>query len=140
MQIKLVCACIKSIFNSSWAAELGGGVEGGSRAGGGGGGLQPPSFCQIFRKSPFFASNLSISMPTAPARSSQPPHFQIYSAIYAHLNRIHEVVIQIKIIFFHNFTPLIAKILAFKLYLCCQKVDFAGPVITITAGHITFCI
>ena len=41
----------------------------------------PPSFCQIFAKSPFFASNFSISMPTAPSRSSQPPHFQIHSAV-----------------------------------------------------------
>ena len=53
-----------------------------SAMGGGAGGGQPPSFCQIFAKSPFFASNFSISMPTAPSRSSQPPHFQIHSAIY----------------------------------------------------------
>ena len=111
----------------------------GSRAGGGGG-AAVPSFCQIFGKSPFFASNFSISMPAAPSHSSQPPHFQIHSAVYAHLNRIHEVVVQIKIIFFHNFTPLIAEILALKLYQCCQKVDFSGPRITITAGHITFWI
>ena len=31
--------------------------------------------------------------------------------------------------FFHNFTPSIAEILAFKLCLCCQKVDFSGPII-----------
>ena len=40
----------------------------------------------------------------------------------------------------HNFTLLIAAILALKLYLCCQKVDFSEPMITITAGHITFWI
>ena len=54
---------------SSWAAEPGGGCS-------------PPSFCQIFAKSPFFASNFSISMPAAPSSSSQPPHFQIHSAVY----------------------------------------------------------
>ena len=128
MRIKLIYACIKSIFQLIM----------GSRAGGGG--LQPPSLCQIFGKSFFFASNFSISMPTAPSSSSQPPHFQIHSAIYAPRNRIHEVVVQIKIIFFHNFTPLIAEILALKLYLCCQKVDFSGPMITITAEHTTFWI
>ena len=50
------------------------------------GGLQPPpsSFCQIFAKSPLFATSFSISMPTAPSRSSQPRHFQIHSAVYAH--------------------------------------------------------
>ena len=47
------------------------------------GGCSPPSFCQILAKSPFLASNFSISMPTAPSRSSQPPHFQIHSAVYA---------------------------------------------------------
>ena len=55
----------------------------GRRSWGGLGGCSPPSFCQIFAKSPFFASNFSISMPTAPSRSSQPPHFQIHSAVYA---------------------------------------------------------
>ena len=104
------------------------------------GGGAAPQFLANFGKSPFFASNFSISMPTAPSRSSQPPHFQIHSTVYAHLNRIHEIVVQIKIFFFHNFTPLIAEILALKLYLCCQKVDFSGPMITITAGHITFWI
>ena len=45
-----------------------------------------------------------------------------------HLNRIHvpEVVAQKD--FFHNFTPPIAEILAFKLCLCCQKIDFSGPI------------
>ena len=50
---------------------------------GGLGGLQTPSFCQIFAKSPFFASNFSISMSTASSRSSQPLRFQIHSAVYA---------------------------------------------------------
>ena len=61
--------------------------------GGGAGGLRglwPLSFCQIFAKSPFFASNFSISMPTAPSRSSQPPHFQIHSAVYVHIMGLKE--------------------------------------------------
>ena len=44
-------------FLVTWAAEPGGGAV-------------PPSFCQIFAKSPFFVSNFGISMPTAPSRSS----------------------------------------------------------------------
>ena len=51
--------------NVSWVAEPGGL-----------GGCSPLSFCQIFAKSPFFASNFSISMPTAPSRSSQPRTFK----------------------------------------------------------------
>ena len=38
--------------------------------GGRAGGLVPPSFCQICAKSPFFASNFGISMPTAPSLSN----------------------------------------------------------------------
>ena len=56
-------------------------MGGGARGAGGGEGGCSPSFCQIFAKSPFFASNFSISMPTAPSRSSQPPHIQIHSAV-----------------------------------------------------------
>ena len=41
----------------TWAAELGDCSP-------------PPSFSQIFAKSPFFASNFGSSMPTAPSRSS----------------------------------------------------------------------
>ena len=65
--------------------------------------LAAPQFLPNFWKISLFASNFSISMPTAPSRSSHPPHFQIHSAIYAHLNRIHQVVVQIKIIFFPRF-------------------------------------
>ena len=43
-----------------------------------------------------------------------------------HLNRIPAVVAQKE--FFHNFTPPIAEILAFTFCLCCQKVDFSGPI------------
>ena len=50
-----------------------------SRGAGGGGGDVAPSFCQIFAKSPFFASNLYAY---SPSHSSQPPHFQIHSAVY----------------------------------------------------------
>ena len=50
-----------------------------------GGCSPPPSFCQIFAKSPFFVSNFSISMPSAPSRSSQPPHFQIHAAVNVNL-------------------------------------------------------
>ena len=39
---------------------------------GGGGGAVAPIFCQIFAKSPFFASNFGISMLTAP-----PPHIPV---------------------------------------------------------------
>ena len=54
-----------------------------SRGGGGGeGGAIAPQFLPNFCKISLFASNFSISMPTAPSRSSQPPHFQIHSAVY----------------------------------------------------------
>ena len=128
MRIKLICACIKSIFQLIM----------GSRAGGEGG--CSPQFLPNFWKISLFLPQILAFLCLQPPHVPVSPHFQIHSAIYAHLNRIHEVVIQIKIIFFHNFTPLIAEILALKLYLCCQKVDFAGPMITITAGHITFWI
>ena len=130
MRIKLICACIKSIFQLMM----------GSRAWGRGGRLQPPVFAKFLENLPFLPQILAFLCLQPPSHSSQPPHFQIHSTVYAHLNRIHEVVVQIKISFFHNFTLLIAEILALKLYLCCQKVDFSEPMITITDGHITFWI
>ena len=51
----------------------------GGRAGGAGG--YSPQFLPNFCKISLFASNFSISMPSAPSRSSQPPHFQIHSAV-----------------------------------------------------------
>ena len=56
----------------------------GGGAGGAGGAVVPqflPNFCKI-------SSNFSISMPTAPSRSSQSPHFQIHSAVYVWWNSL----------------------------------------------------
>ena len=67
---------------------------------GGAGGCSPTSFCQIFAKSSFFASTCSISMPTAPSRSSQSPHFQIHSAVY----------VKPSVSFIFAYTPLLGSV------------------------------
>ena len=60
---------------------------GGGAGGAGGYNPPPPSFSQIFAKSPFFAWNFSIFLCLQPPHVQvSPPHFQIHSAVYAQAN------------------------------------------------------